>query len=305
MKKRYLLVLVSVAVLAGLVYYSDPPSMYRIIAGSDKSFLFYALLVSTAGALFRVMKWLVLLQGASFLDVAPVQFLGATISNFTPGKIGEPAKSVMLKSKTGTPVSRSLPSVMWERILDIAVLVLLSFLLVNTTGLYIYALGIFAVVVAAFLAVIYSRKFGSFVFGLLRRLPFMGRLSEQFVESFYKEKVPAGRILLSFFFTAAAWLADSAVFYLSFMALGIGLSPVFFAGLLAVSTIIGIASFLPGGLGSTDAVMILLLSASVATPAAAAGVFLARALTFWYSAFLGWLSLVHLGKSMDLKKVLE
>lgn len=309
-RKRYVLILASLLILLALALYSGPARIFGIFAHSDKMLLVYALLLSGVAGLMRVLKWSVLLKNVPLGDAAPVQFLGSTISNFTPGKLGEPVKSALLKVKTGIAVSRSLPSIMWERIMDVTVLLLLSavFMTSFSSSLYFAEMAsiiIFAVVLALFLGMLYSRGFGMIVFSLLRRLPVLNRISGQFIESFYTEKAEKKSLLLSFAASAAAWIMDGVVFYLCFLAVGVRLDPVFFIGLISVSALIGIASFLPGGLGSTDAVMIFLLAPYMDAATAVTGVFVARLLTFWFSAFLGWLSFLHLSKHIDMKKILS
>lgn len=310
MKKRYLLVFVSAIILIALVYYSDPKKVYDIFSGSDKLFIFYALLLSSVSVVLRVMKWKVLLTGVSFLDVAPVQLLGITISNFTPAKVGEPTKSLLMKMKTGIPVSRSLSSIIWERIIDIVVLILFSIMFIRYFSSSFYFLEIasilvFVTVIVVFLAMLYKKSFGIKIFGFLKSLPIMNRVSDQFLETFYKEKISKMRLLISLFITMLVWLIDGYVFYLSFRSVGVVIDPVFFVGLFAVSTLIGVASFLPGGLGSTDAVMVLLLSPAMGPSLAVTGVFIARVITFWYFVFLGFISFIYLGRYFDVRKVFD
>lgn len=310
MKKRYALVLLSILILIALLFYSDPQKVYAIFSHSDKSFLFYAFLISSTGVLLRVFKWKVLMKNVSFFDVMPVQFLGSTVSNFTPGKLGEPAKAVIMKAKTGVPVSVSLSSIIWERIMDILILLLFSAVFVSSLSSVFFAAGalsvlFFAAVLAFFISVLYSKRFGLKVFGVLKRMPLMNRISGEFIETFYREKINKKFLLMSFFITLLAWVTDGLVFYLSFRSVGIYLDPIFFVGLVSVSALIGIASFLPGGLGSTDAVMVLLLSAFMDSSLAVTGVFAARIMTFWYSSLLGWVSFVYLGRNIELKKILD
>ncbi|MBI2578476.1 MAG: flippase-like domain-containing protein [Candidatus Aenigmarchaeota archaeon] len=310
MKKRYALVLLSVLILAGLLFYSDPQKVYGIFLLSDKSFLLYAFLISSAGVFLRVMKWKLLLKNASFFDVMPVQFLGSTISNFTPGKFGEPAKAVIMKAKTGIPVSRTLSSIIWERIMDILVLLLFSAVFIGRFSSGLFAAGVFSAfffagVLVFFFSVLYSKRFGMKVFGVLKKMPLADRISGEFIETFYREKINKKFLMMSFFITLFAWVTDGLVFYLSFRSVGIDLDPVFFVGLVSVSALIGIASFLPGGLGSTDVVMVLLLSAFMDGSLAVTGVFVARIMTFWYSSLLGWASFVYLGRNIELGKILD
>ena len=216
MKKRYAFIFMSFLILALLFLYSGPERVFRMLSLSDKGILFYAFLLATCAAILRVFKWKVLLKNVPFGAVMPVQFLGSTVSNLTPGKFGEPVKSVLLKMKTGIPVSQSLPSIIWERICDIAALVLFAalFFPVQFPLAYfgIVSVLIFSAVVFVFLIVLYRKSFGLWVFGLLKKLPFTDKISPQFVESFYQTKIELKNLFASFFMTSLAWIADGLVF---------------------------------------------------------------------------------------------
>jgi uncharacterized protein (TIRG00374 family) len=68
-------------------------------------------------------------------------------------------------------------------------------------------------------------------------------------------------------------------------------------GIYAISVLIGALSFIPGGLGSTEAVMGFLLVAAGASPGdAVASTIICRVSTLWFAVFIGlvcmsWLEL--------------
>ena len=102
-----------------------------------------------------------------------------------------------------------------------------------------------------------------------------------------------------------AWILDGVVFYLTLTAIGVTINPIILAGIIALSVLIGVASTLPGGLGSTEAVMILLLGIlGVQSTTAVAGVMISRFISFWYGTLIGGLSFVYLSKKIDMKKIL-
>ena len=136
MKKiRALLFLISLGMLAVLIWYSNPVAMASLIEKSSKVYIIAGLSVSLFAVSLRVVKWMVLLENVGFLELYPIQLVGITISNFTPGKIAEPGKAVLLKIMKNISVSASLPTIIWERILDIVVLVGFSALAPNFLSL--------------------------------------------------------------------------------------------------------------------------------------------------------------------------
>ena len=306
---KILTFLLSILILVLLVLYANPAKFLGLISRSNYSFLLIAFCISTVNVLLRVLKWKILLDNISFSKVLPVQLVGITISNFTPGKIAEPFKAVILKLREGRSVSSVLPSVIWERILDIIVLVILaifgaySFLMLDSRFFLISAavILVFLALLAAALLVLYKRTFGRWVFRALKRLPLVNRVSENFIQTFQESNVKKSRIFCSFIITATAWVLEGFILYYAFLSIGIELPPLMLASIFALATLIGVASALPGGIGSTDVVMAIFLSYfGIETSLAVAGVLLARFLAIWYVNLLGGLSLVYLMKKLKI-----
>ncbi len=299
----------SILILVLLVLYANPSRFFDLISKSNYVFLLIAFCISTISVLLRVLKWRILLDNISFSKVLPVQLVGITLSNFTPGKIAEPFKAVILKLREGRPVSSVLPSVIWERILDIIVLVILailgaySFLMLDSRFFLISAavIFVFLALLAVALLVLYKRNFGRWVFRALKRLPMINRISENFIQTFQESNVKKSRIFYSFIITAIVWVLEGFIMYYAFLSIGITLSPIMLASIFALATLIGVASALPGGIGSTDVVMTIFLSYfGVETSLAVAGVLLARFLAIWYVNLLGGISLIYLMKKLNI-----
>lgn len=309
MKKTYLLLFFSIALLFGFIIYSNPLSFIDLIIKADSTLLLLAVGLFFVGAFFRVLKWKVLID-KPFRLVFPVQYVGMTISNFTPVKSAEPLKSVVLKAVDNTDVSKSFPTVIIERIIDLVVVVLFSLyaLLFISIGDYTFVvlagtLVVF-VFIAALLAILYSKRFGTFVFRLLNKFPSV-KISEEFINSFYRFTIKKQRIILAFLFTAIAWFLEGVVLFISAQALHLS-SPgvLILLSLISLSLIISIASFMPGGIGSFEIVLTLFLS-SFGVASAAAVVLLYRFLSFWFSVFLGGACFVYLSRKIDLRNIIK
>jgi uncharacterized protein (TIRG00374 family) len=303
---------VSFAILAALIAYADPAKLVPILSNARLEIIAGALGLSVISMMLRVAKWKALLGKASFGALLPIQMLGMTISNFTPGKMGEPAKSLILKLRSGIDVSQSFPSIIWERVVDVLVLVVLAataFAFLPLTGnlLILGALGMAAFLGLAMLAllVLHSKKVGLRLFGFARKFPILRNISEDFVKTFYEVRQGKKALVACLVLTAAAWLLDGVVFWLSFLAIGIQLDVALFPGILALATAVGIASSLPGGLGSSEVVLAALLGLlGVEAVFAVTGVLLARFLTFWFVTAVGGISMAYLGRKIDLRSAL-
>ncbi len=302
-------IFVSVLILVLLVLYADPAKFMSIILKSDYRLILAAFIISSFSIFLRITKWKVLVGNISFSRITPVQLLGMTISNFSPGKLGEPVKAIILKLVDNRPVSSVMPSIVWERILDIVVLIGLAIIGAYSfisLGAQFYLISV--IVVIAFstlliigLLVLYKKRFADFIFRFLRRLPVLNRMSESFVKTFQETKVNKQRVIYSFIFTLIAWVLEGFVLYYSFLSIGVTLSPIMLASMFALATMIGIASSLPGGIGSTDVVMtVFLASFGVEKSVAITGILLARFLSIWYLNLLGGLSFIYLTRKLNI-----
>jgi len=309
---KIVLLFVSFAILGLIIWYSNPSLVLSLLSKVDKTYILYGILISTVSVFLRVAKWYVLLDNVKFFTALPIQLFGIALSNFTPGKIAEPVKSVVLKITNGVPVSVSLLSIIWERLLDVVVLVILSLFAFQaislTSNLFILGvagLAVFIILVVVVVSVLVNQRFGFWVFGIVRKFPVLNRLSLGFIKTFYKTRIKSAKIAFSFILTVVPWVLDGIVLYFVFISFGItNLSPLLLGGMVALSTIIGIASFLPGGIGSFEVIIVVLLGfVGVQHPLAVTAILLFRFLTFWYGVLLGGLSFVYLSKKVDLKSI--
>ncbi len=302
------LVLIAAIILVALIAYANPIRIAMLLSNADLSLLLLAFLASNLAIILRVMKWKVLLGGSSFRSLVPIQLFGMASSNFTPAKIGEPIKAVVLKASQGRAVSQTLPSIIWERVMDLAVLLILSvglFFSLSLSGFYylgIAGLAAASVLIFALVLILKNKGAGNAALKIARKLPVVNKLSENFIKSFYEAKVKRSSLVLCFIFTACSWLLEGVIIFFVFRAIGISLlNPLLLAMIFAIANLIGILSMLPGGLGSTDAALALLLTSFGAEPASAiAGVLISRILSVWYVNFLGAASFVYISRKIDV-----
>ena len=303
LKFKAILFLISFFLLSFIIWNSNPIVLFSLIQNSNKIYIFLGLVVSLFVISLRVLKWKFLLNDVNFFDLYPIQLFGITISNFTPGKIGEPFKAFLLKMTKGFNVSKTLPTILWERILDILVLLGFSFFIINFINfdflIYptIISILIFLIVVIFFLVILKNKNFGTKVFKFFKKIPFFKNISENFIDTFYKSKIKNRKIIYSFFTTLSAWLFEGFVIYFAFLSLGVDKNPLFFSSLVAISVLIAVASSLPGGLGSFEIVSVLILTnIGIENSLATAGIVLYRFLSFGLSSFIGFLSFIYLRK---------
>jgi uncharacterized protein (TIRG00374 family) len=85
-----------------------------------------------------------------------------------------------------------------------------------------------------------------------------------------------------------------SMFPAAHLAVGVGV------GIYAVAVLVGAISFLPGGLGSTEAVMTALLaSQGLAVGDALLITILCRLVTLWFAVLIGWLAVLVLRNRLE------
>lgn len=308
-----LMLAISVALLAGIVWYANPAELAAELAKADVTYLVLALLVSSASMVLRILKWFVLLEHVSFRVLAPVQLSGMMISNFSPAKVAEPLKAFVLKALTGRPVAETLPTIVWERVFDLVMLVILSVLGVSLFAqgsrmVYVsyLAIAIFVCIIVVFVAVVRSEKFGTLLFRAVRKLPVVKKLPEEFMAAFYRAKVSRLRLLVSCVVTSVPWITEGVLLHLALRALGVASDPLMLASAIALAELIAIASSLPGGLGTFEGMLLLFLQTlGIAAPVALAGIIAYRFLTFWYGVALGAVALAYVGGRTDISRLIK
>lgn len=212
----------------------------------------------------------------------------------TPGKAGETLRSVLLKN-WGVSYAQSLAAFLSERLSDLVAILILSLagLLSSPWGKE-FVVGGIAVVMTVMLLL--SRK-GWLQF-LHVRTANRNKLPIRLLHHGLHILLEAHRCHTSTTVVAAtllsivAWSAEAFAFYLLLHQLGSDLSLAFSVFVYAVSMLAGALSFLPGGLGGTEAVMIsLLLSSGMPGSEAVAATVLIRLATLWFAVLLGMVAL--------------
>jgi len=96
-------------------------------------------------------------------------------------------------------------------------------------------------------------------------------------------------LFVTFVYSVLVWLVEGLILWVSFLSIGISISIAFCITIVAFTTLIAVLTFLPGGLGSSEAVAILiftkLFNLSIAEVMSAA--ILSRLFGYWVYVLLG------------------
>lgn len=211
-------------------------------------------------------------------------YLAAFALTLTPGKAGETIRSVYLHPY-GASYPHSIGAFVSERLLDLVAVGALASLAVSMfpeQRLWMFAAIACIVIVtlllrSRLLSLIGRRAAGSSVAGHAANLV----ATVRFLLSGRRVAVAAPLSLM-------AWMAQGVSLYLIVHALGYELAAGTVIAIYCLSILAGAASFIPGGLGATEAAIVLLLSAAgVGQADAITASLVSRSLTLWLAVGIG------------------
>lgn len=265
--------------------HSFPPTYLAVMLG-----------LSLANYLLRFWRWEIYLRelGCPLPRTRSLAlYFAAYVMVITPGKVGEVFKAGILRENHGIPLAKGLPVVLAERIYDfLAVLVLACAGLFFWPGTFAGLTGALAAaaLLPLFLFLFQNPGVRVRLLGKVARAPLLkghATALEESAESLGLLLNPR-QMALSLPLSVVAWLAECLGLWLACRGLGFAL-PVTQAGFTyAAGTLVGSLSFLPGGLGGTEAVIIYLLKElGLDTPTAAAVALLVRLFTLWLAVVIG------------------
>ena len=216
----------------------------------------------------------------------------------TPGKAGEAIRHIYLKPH-GVPLRHSLAALFAERLSDLMAMCLLAGLATVHFSEYRSVELIIAICIFSLILLLQSRKAIDNVHQKLSGIAgarFHSLLEKVFKLLHSSSSLLQSRILFSgLVMGVLSWGCEGFAFYYLLQVLEIPVSLWLGIGIYAISVLIGALSFLPGGLGGTEAVMGLLLVAVGASPAdAILATLICRLATLWFAVVLGLLVVLWL-----------
>lgn len=212
----------------------------------------------------------------------------------TPGKAGEAIRGVFLKHWS-VPYSHSFAVFLSERLSDLTAIVLLALF-----GLSLYpkanTLILFGVLVVIGILVILSQEkllrhlYLSTEVKIRRLFRWLRHILQMLLEA--RRCHSMGVLIPASVLSILAWGAEALAFYWLLDWLEADISLTFAVFVYAMSMLAGAVSFMPGGLGGTEAVMVVLLVwKGLPAAEATAATVLIRLTTLWFAVALGFIAL--------------
>ncbi len=308
--KLLLSVLLGVVVYAGVTFFVDYDKVASSLADFNWALLPLILVLTTMNYLFRFMKWeyylrIIGVKGLKRRDSFLIFFSGLGMV-ITPGKVGEWIKSYLLREVHGTPIARSAPILIAERLTDSIALLIICAAGVFVFGDFWLAFVVVAVGAVVFVAVSRHRPTAMRILHLGDRIPIVKRFVpqlEEFYESTYALMSPRAVILMGGLSTFS-WFFEVLGFYFTFIGLGLdGGSDLLLksAFILPIATLASALLLTPGGLGVAEGALVTLSVAllDITQSAAAVATFIIRFGTLWFGVIVGLIAFAVLSRRVS------
>jgi glycosyltransferase 2 family protein len=209
----------------------------------------------------------------------------------SPGKLGEVLKCVFVRDATGAPIARTAPAVVAERATDGTGMVLWGFLGAFALDLPPWTMLLFLALAAFGIAVLRSKRLSLAAESVLSKLPLVNRLAPH-LGDFHgasNELLGTKPLLVGTAISFFSWGLECIGVYLCAVGLGVDRPFLLIVFVFAVSSLLGVLSMLPGGIGAVEAGLYgqFVAVANLSTGLAGALTLVIRLATLWFATLLG------------------
>lgn len=297
--------LLAVAVVAGAGFFADLDKLGAGFAVYPPGRIAAACALVLGNYALRIVRFRYYLRRLAIqlgAGEAAVVFVAGFLFTVTPGKMGEVVKGWLVKQRHGHWATAVASSVVAERFTDVVGLLVVAAAGVWQFGAYRALFWAVCALCLGFLAVVVHPRL---VPALLLRLtrPRWQRVVTKVGQAHgVLRMLCAPRpLLVGVVLAAAAWFLEALAFRVLLDGLGAGAGLGQAVVIYTMATLFGAVSMLPGGVGSTEAVMVaLLLLPALGLGLGRAGATLATLLirfcTLWFGVALGGLAWAWLAR---------
>jgi uncharacterized protein (TIRG00374 family) len=260
--------------------------------------------LSLLNYLLRAWRWRFLFARLGYrlpLRYAGLTYIAGFAFTLSPGKVGELVRAAYYRRR-GIPLAAVTAVFFVERLTDLAVMVsLAAVFLAAGAGRFaplLWGAGLCVPVFMLVLSMIRAGQLDRIDLYWQARPGRLARLIHLALHAISSAKVliAPGPTMVALLLGMVAWGAEGVGLHvLGALAPGVVISVDEAVGIYAIAIVVGALSFLPGGLGTAEAVMVALLAHHGYTLADALLITLAcRILTLWLAIGLGWLAVAIL-----------
>jgi uncharacterized protein (TIRG00374 family) len=285
-----------VAIYVAFSIWADARSVGRALASFHWLIALAALGLASLNYLVRFGRWHYYLKVLGLkvpVGHSLLVFLGGFSLTVTPGKLGEVVKAFLLRESHGIPAARTAPIVVDERFTDLVGLLLLA-----CVGIFSFKadprfLIVASILIGFGLLVVSVESIAAFFLRLSSHVPFVCKVTPKLEEAYRTtaELLRPRPLILGVLLSVVSWFFECTAFWAvvhGFAGASVDIQAATF--IYASMTVAGALSFLPGGLGVTEAGMLAMLG-QLATgcnrSVAAAATFVTRLCTLWFAVLVG------------------
>ncbi|MCK5238389.1 MAG: flippase-like domain-containing protein [Candidatus Thorarchaeota archaeon] len=310
--KLLAMVIIAVAVYLVMIFIGDWDTVVSYLVAIEWWWILPVMMgLSFMNYFIRYIKWQYYLNRIdvkfSHKDSFSIFLAGFTLT-VSPGKIGEMVKGYFCRDVDGTPVAKTVPVVISERVTDLLAMVLLagfSFLFIFSGGnqiLMVAAVGGLAVVGAV---VVSNKRFYDMILKRMTSFGPLKRFQDSFdiIEDTMVKTLSPKPMLVGTAISVPGWFMECIELWLLLSILtGAGIPPLSPASLVllaqatfihaSASAIGAIVIFAPGGVGAYEGYAgIAMVSLGFIPAIATVSTILIRFVTLWFSVIVGFVAL--------------
>ena len=247
--------------------------------------------LSYVGRFFRWMYYLRVLKVSVPTGINAAIFASGLSMTISPGKLGEVLKSVFVRRVSGAPIARTAPAVVAERATDGTGMVAWGFLGAFALDLPPWTMLMFLAVAVFGIAVLRSKRLSLAAERILSKLPLVNRFAPH-LRDFHgasNELLAPGPLVAGTVISFFSWGLECTGVYLCAVGLGVDRPFLLIVFVFAVSSLLGVVSMLPGGIGAVEAGLYgqFVAVANLSTGIAGALTLVIRLATLWFATLLG------------------
>ncbi len=304
--------LVSILLIAAILYFVDIPTMIAAIRNADYRILGGAVVLSFLWLIVRAKVWKTLLRDrASYRDVLFTAGEGYLLNNFLPFRLGEIGRAFLLSRKSGLQFGEILPTIVIERTVDLAfsAAILLASLpfVVGASGAERIGYIIGVIVIAGLVLLYILSRNNQWALDLFHkfsaRWPAFQKFGGSFLESFFAglAVLRDGWLFARFlFWMTFNWAIAIVAYYLIILAFFPQAQPVWGMFGLGAAAFGGAIPSLPGAVGTFEGAFggaLTLLSGDQSTSLAVA--LTGRLYNYLNSGVIGGIGLAREGQTLS------
>ena len=303
-----LMIVAAAAIYAIFLFISDYQKISDVVIDFKIEYLIPILSLVTVSWIPLILMWHLLLKkngiNIPFRKNIVIWLSGSALS-LTPGQIGELIKSQLIKTLYDIPRTKTAPVVLVEKFYSLTGAIIAGIIGIIILGMD-FNLVLFSIAILSIIfLLIYYRPVLQYGLKRITKFKFFSKYSDNIADSYeiLRNSTGPGIASICIVLSISYWILVSLAVYLTLLAFGIeGTSFLKTISIYTSSVVIGVISFIPGGLGITEGSLVGLFTLEgIDVSLALILSVIIRLVTLWYSVSIGFIGL-KLSGGLSLSK---